>query len=90
MSDYLRGHPIVLVDGQFLYADTMTPTAGNRRPCGECGMHDTPEGHDGCLGTIAGATNACCGHGRVDDAYVQYPGRTLRGLAARDIVGGEE
>lgn len=42
------------------------------RGCGHCGLHPTPEGHDGCLGTIPGAMNACCGHGNVELAYIQY------------------
>jgi len=45
-----------------------------RRPCGHCGLHDTPEGHDGCLGTLPDPDimNACCGHGTRDWAYVQF------------------
>ena len=68
----LRGHPIVCVNSEWLYKDTMTPTAGNERSCGHCGMENTPEGHDGCLGTLVGAKNACCGHGESDEAYIQY------------------
>ena len=41
------------------------------RPCGHCDRHVTPEGHDGCLGTLPGVMNACCGHGVVADAYIQ-------------------
>ncbi len=40
--------------------------------CDHCGLPDTPEGHDACLGTIPGAMNACCGHGDVKCAYIQY------------------
>lgn len=72
MSDHLRGHPIECKDGQFIYCDTGEPTVGNPRDCGYCGKPNTPEGHDGCLETLPGVMNACCGHGSAEDAYVQY------------------
>lgn len=59
----LRGHPIVYANGAWRYQDTGEPTAGEHRDCGHCGPPDTPEGHDGCLGTLPGVMNACCGHG---------------------------
>lgn len=42
--------------------------------CGQCGLSRTPEGHDGCLGTLPGnVMNACCGHkGAGEGAYIQY------------------
>lgn len=41
--------------------------------CGHCGLSRTPEGHDGCIGTLPGVTNACCGHGgTAEGAYVQF------------------
>lgn len=30
------------------------------------------EGHDWCIGTIPGAINACCGHGNLSEAYIQF------------------
>ncbi len=44
--------------------------------CEQCGLPPTPEGHDGCLGTLPESTvmNACCGHGRDSAAYVQFWG----------------
>ena len=70
--DKLRGHPIKRVGDEFFYIDTGEPTARNRRVCGHCGLHDTPEGHDGCLGTLPDVMNACCGHGGSCEAYIQY------------------
>lgn len=78
----LRGHVITLVNGEWLYKDTMTPTAGNERSCGHCGKCNTKEGHDGCLGTLPNVMNACCGHGVVGDSYIQYEDGT--------IIEGEE
>jgi hypothetical protein len=60
-------------DGQWRYCDNgQLVSEDPDRPCGHCGRPQTPEGHDGCLGTIPGAINACCGHGVEADAYVQY------------------
>ncbi len=67
-----RGHKMTLVKGAWLYADNETPVSENpNRPCGFCGLPNTPEGHDGCLGAIKGAANACCGHGH-DRGYIQW------------------
>jgi len=70
-ANYLRGHKIEMVDGQWVYSDNRTPTAGNPRDCGFCGRPNTTDGHDGCLGTLPGVRNACCGHGEPNMAYVQ-------------------
>ena len=40
--------------------------------CLHCKKHNTPEGHDGCIGTLIGVMNACCGHGETSSAYVQF------------------
>lgn len=84
----LRGHEIEEVDGCFVYVDTGESTADTwkDRPCGHCRLANTPEGHDGCLGTIPGAINACCGHGELAEAYIQFEDRTLRGQEALDFV----
>jgi hypothetical protein len=48
--------------------------SGQFGTCGACGLQPSPEGHDGCLGTLPDTNimNACCGHGRSDMAYIQY------------------
>ncbi|GJM84307.1 hypothetical protein HMSSN139_68030 [Paenibacillus sp. HMSSN-139] len=83
-ESHLRGHRIEFIDGVWVYSDTKEPTVingeYNERPCGQCGMHQTKEGHDSCLGTLKGVMNACCGHGHTRDAYVQLlDGTTIRG-----------
>lgn len=79
----LRGHPIIYVNGEWLYEDTKTPTVGSERSCGYCKKPDTSEGHDGCIGTLPGAMNACCGHGQDDEAYIQHQdGTDIRGKDA--------
>ena len=41
--------------------------------CHKCKLPPSPEGHDGCLGTLTGPImNACCGHGNIRMAYIQY------------------
>lgn len=72
-----RGHEIVAPDGIWLYADSRQPVRDNpQRACGHCDKPDTADGHDGCLGTLPGVVNACCGHGVTSEAYVQYPDGT--------------
>jgi len=69
----LRGHVIVCILGIWFYEDAPLPVAGNvRASCGHCGKNDTVEGHDGCLGTIPNIMNACCGHGKLREAYIQH------------------
>ena len=72
ITSYLRGHPIIFKNGEFFYQNTNTPTIGNERPCGYCGKENTKNDHDGCLGTLPGVINACCGHGVVREAYIQF------------------
>ncbi len=71
-ADKWRGHPIEeSAPGVWVYTDTQTPVSEwPDRPCGHCGLANTPEGHDACLGTLPGVSNACCGHGG-PGAYVQ-------------------
>jgi len=86
-DNFLRGHPIVLVGNEWLYKDTKTPTANHERDCGHCGNSDSDEGHDGCLGTLPGLMNACCGHGVECEAYIQYEsGDCVRGRDATEII----
>ena len=86
---YFRGHAIFFKGGEWFYADTETTTVGSERPGGHCGSANTKEGHDGCLGTLAGVMNACCGHGVIEEAYVQFsPERCLRGEDAINKING--
>lgn len=61
-----------------------TAGSGQIGKCERCGLMPSPEGHDGCLGTLPGPIwNACCGHGRDSMAYIQYAGGScVRGTAA--------
>jgi len=53
------------------------------RACGNCETPQTKEGHDGCLGTLPFLMNACCGHGEIKEAYIQFfNGFCIRGLFA--------
>lgn len=78
-----RGHEIIF-KSQWLYADNQSPVSDNpERRCGHCNKPQTPEGHDGCLGTLPNVRNACCGHGEDDLAYVQFwDGSDIRGKDA--------
>lgn len=74
VKSYWRGHEIQFENNEWVYSDTKEPTltTHHMRACGHCNMFATPEGHDACLWHIAGVRNACCGHGNVKEAYVQF------------------
>lgn len=77
------------IGGQWFFCDNGQPVkeTWKQRPCGHCGLPDTDEGHDGCLGTLPDVMNACCGHGVTKDAYIQYSdGSRIGGKKAMDII----
>lgn len=83
------GHAMAYIDGEWRYEDTGEPVATTykSRSCGHCGRPPTPEGHDGCLGTLPGVMNACCGHGGTSEAYVQFTdGHSIRGRQAQQMI----
>jgi hypothetical protein len=85
----LRGHAIYLDGDVWRYADTDEPTAEthHERGCGHCGLRTGNDGHDPCLGELPGVMNACCGHGRPEDAYLQRSsGDTVSGEMARTLL----
>lgn len=67
-----RGHPIVYIDEEWLYADTKEPIS-IERPCVRCGRMPTKEGYDACLGHIPGAVSVCCGHGVEEPILILKP-----------------
>lgn len=84
MSNKLRGHPIELRGGEWVFSDTGEPTVATykSRPCGHCRLRYTAEGHDPCLGTLPGVVNACCGHGDEKKSYIMFEnGVIVRGFA---------
>lgn len=89
-KSFLRGHPIIYINEEWVYTDTKEPTAGNPRSCGKCGEEDTPEGHDACLGIIPGVKNACCGHGENGEAYIDYWDGKRFVLEATDVMELQE
>lgn len=89
MSDTFRGHRITEADGVWTYDDTGGLVSDDvNRACGHCDKENTPEGHDGCIGTLRGGVmNACCGHGTTAAAYVQFRnGSSVHGEAALRVM----
>jgi hypothetical protein len=83
-----RGNDIEFINDVWIYSDTKESVANNymHKPCGYCRKTYTEEGHDGCLGTLQGLMNACCGHGNIKEAYVQFwDGSCVRGEDAKTI-----
>lgn len=70
-----RGHLIEYDEYRraWVYSDTGGLIAADPdRPCGECNLPNRDDGHDACLGELPGVSNACCGHGVPEAAYVQF------------------
>ena len=89
MSDYFRGYKIHNVENKWFFNDTkkLTIETWEKRPCGYCGMYNTTEGYDGCLGILPEVINACCGHGQEDDAYLQFlDGSIIHGRKAIKMI----
>lgn len=86
-ESYVSGHEVEFINNQWVYSDNKEVVSDEYRNCAFCLKSNTPEGHDGCLGTLHGVVNACCGHGRVDQAYLQFEDkRCIRGQEALDKI----
>ncbi len=89
MKSKYRGYEIEFINGEYCFCDTGLSTVGiiQYKPCGHCDLMNTDEGHDGCIGTLIGVKNACCGHGEERMAYVQFlDGVELRGDEALSAI----
>lgn len=81
----LNGHDIEHNGREWIFSDTGESTikTHTNRPCGNCGKHKTKDDHDHCIANLRGVSNACCGHGDTDSAYIQYDsGLIVRGSEA--------
>ena len=79
---------IVHVLGEWRYFDTGQLVANNsNRRCAYCTQPNRDDGDDACLGHLKGIMNACCGHGLLRHAYVQFlDSSTVRGEDAVTIL----
>lgn len=57
--------------------------------CTHCNKSRTPEGHDGCIGTLKNVMNACCGHGETNMAYVQFDNENYNDEPNRLRISGQ-
>ena len=87
-----RGHEIYALDGEWYYCDIDELVSEDVwRACGQCEKDTTADGHDGCLGTLPGVMNACCGHGKENEAYVMFENKeTIRGEEARQWIDANQ
>ena len=83
-----RGNSIMFQNDEWVYENGMGVAGTHEEmPCGHCGKQYTEEGHDACLGTLIGVMNACCGHGKEREAYVQFwDEECIRGKDAMTIM----
>ena len=58
--------------------------------CKHCGLNRTEQGHDGCIGELVGVMNACCGHGEVKMAYVQFNHSNYKEEPNKTLLQGEK
>ena len=58
--------------------------------CDHCNMTRTKEGHDGCVGTLEGVMNACCGQGENATAYVQFNHQNYGNFPNKHLIRGTE
>jgi hypothetical protein len=81
---HLRGWPITWDGYDWRYDDdsSLIPASGGKmRPCMKCGAMMNDHESDHCLGTLPGVDNACCGHGRREDAFIRFNnGLTITGF----------
>ena len=87
-KSYYRGYAVIYVNELWYFADTLQLVSNYlNRPCGKCNQPRTTEGHDACLGTLPGLMNACCGHGKKKNAYIQFlDSSTIHGKDAKKII----
>jgi hypothetical protein len=86
-----RGHKIECENNIWIFCENGKPVKDVWKEigCGYCGKKDTAEGHDNCLGTLPKAIvmNACCGHGQINEAYIQFlNGTIIKGKLAKIIM----
>jgi len=93
MDGHWRGHATVWDETAraWRYKDTRDRVGGYSggvdRPCAYCRRPATPEGYDGCIGEIEGASAACCGHGVPSRMSVVFPdGAPILGSRARIFI----
>jgi hypothetical protein len=89
---YRRGWPIIAFeDGRWRWAASgryLRTGPGDDEPCVRCHLRPTLEGYDPCLGVVAGAKAACCGHG-VTRGYVLWADGRRDWLPQLDAEGGD-
>ena len=86
---FFRGHQIEYKRTNWIYSDTreLVKEIHKNRPCGYCNLFPTKDGHDRCLGMLPGIMNACCGHGDINESYVQFlDGSCIRGKRVQIIL----
>lgn len=52
--------------------------------CERCGKPSTSEGYDNCLGKLEVVKNACCGHGFIEHAYIQFEDDSI--IRGEDVI----
>jgi len=81
VTGFYNGHEVYLMGMDWFYMDTGENIKSvSQRKCPNCGEYATKEGHDFCIANLPNVKNACCGHGNIDEAYIEFNnGKIVRG-----------
>lgn len=81
-----RGHNILFYNEAWYYTeDNVLVSEDPKRKCKYCGLDNRPDDdHDPCLGELPGVRNACCGHGNINEAYIEFSDRTI--IRGKDTI----
>ena len=89
VEGFYMGHEIMHKYGDWFYKDDGCPVSEDpNRKCSKCSKENRKDDCDPCIGKLQGPIkNACCGHGRIDEAYIHFIDDTVvRGEGAIKIM----
>lgn len=86
LTAYINGNQVTSTNGHdWQYTDGSPHKIGvTVRPCPCCNSLPADGEPDGCLGSLPGVKNACCGHGIDGESYIEFEnGVIIRGTFRR-------
>lgn len=85
-----HGYPIYYSPEGWKYEDNDKLIHTEKRPCKKCGCKMPEYGPDPCLGNLPGVDNACCGHGKQDQAYIRFSNGTIIKEFKKETIEGNK
>ncbi len=90
-EDTMKGHSMILKPVgdtyELVYKDNgLSVIESDPRACTKCGRKSGYREPDLCLSKLPGVKNACCGHGDIKNAYIEFDnGIVVRGFEIQII-----